>query len=196
MESKKRNVIIDRIITVVTKVVEIVHWIGTVCMIILAFMPLFAWDKLSDQLNRTFLEEGEILALNVYGFEVNFANTDGTPNVTLFILFAVTAAITLSLFAMVFRNIHIIFKKMGSSDNSPFCPDIVRMIREIGIFQILSCVFSFVMSVVIQIVCTFNSIECECVYSSTGILIGLIVICLSRVFSYGVSLQKDVDGLL
>ncbi len=197
MKSKKKNVIIDKIVIVVSKITEIIHWIGAVSMVALSFMPLFAKDRLAELLNKIFLEDG-ILQLNTYGFELNAANADGTPNFTLFVLFTITSAIILSLFAMLFRNIYLIFKKINSSEysssNSPFQPDIVRMVREIGIFEITYCAIGFLMSIIISLIVSPGS--AECVFPVSGIIIGLIILCLSRVFSYGSRLENDVDGLL
>ena len=72
--------------------------------------------------------------LEVYGFEVNAPVINGNVDMTSFLIFGIGAVIILVVMAMVFRNLHLIFKK--SENTTPFQKDNIRMMREIGYFSI------------------------------------------------------------
>ena len=97
------------------------------------------------------------------------------------------------------RNVHLIFKTSEgrtrfSKGATPFQPDNIRMVREIGIFMIAIPVVQFIMSIVARIALGPDMVE-----SGIGmqkIFVGLVVLALSQYFAYGMQLQSDVDGLL
>ena len=66
--------------------------------------------------------------------------------------------------------------------------------KQIGIFLIatsgVNLVWSVIMKFALGVAATELSIELD------SILMGMMVLCLSHFFDYGVSLQQDVDGLL
>jgi len=115
------------------------------------------------------------------------------------VLFFITMALTLALMAMCARNVHLIFttsagKTRFSRRETPFQPDNIRMVREIGIFLIAIPVVQFIMSVIARIALGPDMVE-----SSLGmqkLFVGLVVLALSQYFAYGTQLQGDVDGLL
>ena len=111
---------------------------------------------------------------------------------TTFFLFGIGATIILTLMAMVFRNLSLIFKK--SENSTPFQKDNIRMMKEIGIFSIAVPVVGFVMSVITRIAVGAEAAEIS--VSQSGIVMGIIVLCLTQFFVYGAELEKDVDGLL
>ena len=128
----------------------------------------------------------------VYGFEVNASYVDGSIDMTTFLLFEIGAVIILILMAMVFRNVHLIFKK--SENGTPFQKDNIRMLKEIGIFSITVPVIGLVMSVIIRLVIGVDAVEIN--INQSGLFMGIIVLCLTQYFIYGAELEKDVDGLL
>ena len=111
---------------------------------------------------------------------------------TTFLLFGIGAVIILILMAMVFRNVHLIFKK--SENGTPFQKDNIRMLKEIGIFSITVPVIGLVMSVIIRLVIGVDAVEIN--INQSGLFMGIIVLCLTQYFIYGAELEKDVDGLL
>lgn len=115
---------------------------------------------------------------------------------TYFLLFGITTIILLSVMAMIFRNLHLIFKK--SENASPFQKDNVRMMKEIGYFSISIPVIGLFMSFVCDLVLHL-ALDAELVETSvnmSGIFMGIIVLCLTQFFVHGAELEKDVDGLL
>ena len=111
---------------------------------------------------------------------------------TTFFLFGIGAVIIMSLMAMVFRNLYLIFKK--SENETPFQKDNIRMMKEIGIFSIAVPVVGFVMSIVTRLVVGAEAAEIS--VSQSGIFMGIIVLCLTQYFIHGAELEEDVDGLL
>ena len=104
---------------------------------------------------------------------------------------------TMLIMAMIFSNIHLIVKTAEgdtwfSTGATPFQPDNVRMVREIGIFLIMI----YVVGLIIE---AGAYIACQDVEGSTTMMplaFGIIVICLSKMFEYGQKLQETEDGLI
>lgn len=133
--------------------------------------------------------------LAVYGFELNAPVTNGNIDMAYFLLFGITTIILLSVMAMIFRNLHLIFKK--SENASPFQKDNVRMMKEIGYFSISIPVIGLFMSFVCGLVLHLLGAEVvETSVNMSGIFMGIIVLCLTQFFVHGAELEKDVDGLL
>lgn len=130
--------------------------------------------------------------IEVYGFEVNAPVVNGNVDMTTFFLFGIVAVIILVLIAMVFRNMHLIFKK--SENGTPFQKDNVRMLKEIGVFSIAVPIVGLIMSAIIRLVVGIEATEASA--NMSGIFMGIIVLCLTQYFVYGTELEKDVDGLL
>ena len=100
---------------------------------------------------------------------------------------------------MIFRNVYLIFKTAEgetkfSQGKTPFQKDNIRMVREIGIFCIAIPVVELIVSVIARIVLPVGVVETS--VEMTGVFMGLVVLCLSQFFAYGMELQEDVDGLV
>ena len=130
--------------------------------------------------------------LDAYGFEVNLPVANGNVDMTAFLIFGIGAVIILAVMAMVFRNLHLIFKK--SENGTPFQKDNIRMMKEIGIFAIAVPVIGFIMSIIVRLVTGVETAEIS--IDMGGIFMGIIVLCLTQYFVHGADLEKDVDGLL
>ncbi len=176
---------------VITKILEVFHWVGAALIIAAAICSVVApdWVKYFVSLDS---KECCGASLNVYGFEVNAPITDGAIDTAAFVIFGIGAAIILAVMAMVFRNLHLIFKK--SENATPFQRDNVRLMREIGIFTIVIPVIGFIMSVIARLI--LGSEATEISIDMSGIFMGIIVLCLTQFFAHGVALENDVDGLL
>ena len=176
---------------VITKIMEIAHWVGAALMTGAAICSVAApqWVGYFVEFDA---KDCCGANLEVYGFEVNAPIINGSVDMTHFTLFSIGAILILVVMAMIFRNLHLIFKK--SQDSTPFQPDNIRMMREIGIFAISVPVIGFVMSIVIRL---FTGVEtAEISIDMAGIFMGIIVLCLTQFFVHGAELEKDVDGLL
>ena len=176
---------------IITKILEVFHWIGTGLMAAATVCALAAPQWVGYFVD---FDAKECCGANltVYGFEVNAPVVNGNVDMTTFFLFGIGATIILVLMAMVFRNLNLIFKK--SENSTPFQKDNIRMMKQTGIFSIAVPVVGFVMSVIARIVIGAEAAEIS--VSQSGIVMGIIVLCLTQFFVYGAELEKDVDGLL
>lgn len=68
------------------------------------------------------------------------------------------------------------------------------MQQKFGIFLIAVPVTGLIISIIARAVIGVEIAEISVRFD--GIIIGLLVLCLSNFFAYGSELQKDVDGLL
>ena len=182
---------INKLGKVITKILEVFHWVGAVLMTAATVCSMVApdWVKYFVGFDAKDCCGAD---LEVYGFEVNAPVTDGNTNMLTFMLFGIGAIIILVVMAMVFRNLHLIFKK--SENATPFQKDNVRMMREIGFFSIAVPVIGFIMSVIIRLVTGVETAELS--IDTAGIFMGIIVLCLTQFFVHGTELENDVDGLL
>ena len=181
---------LNKIVKIVAKVLEIVHWVGAGLMVAAAICSGVASQWLGYFIDTNAL--GSETEASVYGLEVALANSAGEVNTKTFMLFAVGAVIIYALVAMIFRNIYLIIKK--SERETPFNEDNIRMLREIGIFSIAIPVIGLIMSTIIRLVVGVDATEIS--VKMYGFVMGIIVLCLTQFFAYGAELEKDVDGLV
>ena len=176
---------------VITKILEVFHWVCVALTLAATICSLAAPNWVGSFIGLDG-KEGCGANLEVYGFEINAPVIDGKMDFSTFLIFGIGSIIILALMAMVFRNLHLIFKK--SKNSTPFQKDNVRMMREIGIFAIAIPVIGFIMSIIVRLVTGVETAEIS--IDMGGIFMGIIVLCLTQYFVHGADLEKDVDGLL
>ena len=176
---------------VITKIIEVFQWVGVALMLAAIVCSIAAPDFVGYFVG---FDAKECCGANleVYGFEVNAPVVDGKIDTTTFVIFGIAAMLILALVAMVFRNLNQIFKK--SENTTPFQKDNVRLIREIGIFTIAIPILGLFVSFIARLVTGPDGAEIS--IDMSGILMGIIVLCLTQFFAHGVELENDVDGLL
>lgn len=172
---------------VVAKIGEIVHWIAAVA----ALVGLVLTIVLGAAAVRVDPADAG-RELNVYGFEVTAVTAQGEADLPALRLVLAVGALLYALMAMVFRNVYLILKSTEGGA-SPFLPDNVRMVREIGIFFLAQPVVGLLGSWIGRLIL---GPEAEISVSLVGIVTGLVLLCLSQVFARGQALESDVDGLL
>ncbi|MBQ9060402.1 MAG: DUF2975 domain-containing protein [Firmicutes bacterium] len=188
----------NKAVIIISKILEVAHWIGCGFMIVITIALAAGKDGIVSNLSDISMSAEE---LEMYGFTVGSENGGPLPAGG-FILFGIAGIIILALMAMVFRNIYLIFKTaLGqtkfSEGETPFQPAIIRMTREIGYFCIAIPVVQLILCIIAAIVSgagTGTGIEASVQFST--LFFGLIILCLSRFFSYGLQLQKDTEGLV
>ena len=182
---------INKITKVVTKVVEIFHWVAVALMAVATVCSMAApkWVKYFVVFDA---KECCGANLSIYGFEINASVTDGKVDMTAFVLFGIGAILILILMAMIFRNLNLIIKK--SEGSTPFQADNARMFREIGIFSIAVPIIGLIMSIITRLVLGVEAAEVSNNFS--GLVIGIVVLCITEFFIHGIELEKEVDGLL
>lgn len=188
---KQFHKFIARTAKIVTKIVEVFHWVGVVLMAAATVCSVVApaWIGYFVGFDAKECCGAE---LAVYGFEINAPVNNGQVDMTAFLMFGISAVLILSLMAMIFRNLNLIIKK--SEGTTPFQTDNVRMLREVGIFAISVPIVGFIMSVITRIVLGVDVAEISVSYS--GFVIGIVVLCMTQFFAQGIELENDVDGLL
>lgn len=181
---------INRSALVFSRVLEVLHWILAAVMAVVSVGAATDGGWLSS-LIKTILPEGGV-ELSTYGFEVLVADSAGNINMTTVFLFSIGAVIIISLMAMSFRNVHLILRK--TKDSTPFQKDNIRMLREIGIFNIAVPIVGIIMSIIIRAVIGVDDVEAS--VQMSGLVTGVLILCLTQFFAYGMELENDVGGLL
>jgi len=176
---------------VVTKVVEIFHWVAVALMTVATVCSVAApsWIKYFVSFDA---KECCGANLAIYGLEINAKVTDGNVDMTAFLMFGIGAILILALMAMIFRNLNLIIK--NSEGTTPFQPDNVRMFHEVGIFSIAVPIVGLIMSIIVRLVLGAEAAEVSNNFS--GLVIGIVVLCMTQFFAHGIELEKEVDGLL
>ncbi|WP_343208134.1 hypothetical protein [Anaerolentibacter hominis] len=182
---------------IVSKFLEVLHWVGAAASICLLVLPASLKDRIYSILVKGLAESnGEI---TIYGFELLLSDANGVLNLKAVTLYSISAVFILSLMAMVFRNVYLIFctargKTWFAKGDTPFQHDITRMVREIGIFYISVPVVGLIMSIISRLVLGVDAAQASVALES--FITGILILCLSQVFAYGSQLQSDVDGLV
>ncbi len=186
---------INKTLSVISKIVEIAHWIATG---IAALMTLISCiDK--GFIAECIQEEGA--ELTGYGFDIYALTQSGDVHHFAATMAFIGLVITCALMALLFRNLDIILTTIRgeykhAKSSSPFQKDVVRRVKEIGIFAIAMPVVGFVITTIITAVSFVTGVSSEVSVSLDGVIIGLICLCLTQIFSYGAQLEEEVDGLL
>lgn len=134
--------------------------------------------------------------LSVQGFDINILDGDAVIGGAV-IVFALAGIFSFAVRTMMFRNVALILKTAAgktsfSKGETPFQKDIVRMVREIGIFYILIPALQIAMCVVCRAL--FGEIDVG-VHAECAVA-GFVILALSRIFSYGEKLESEVEGLI
>ena len=182
---------ISKLAKIVTKVLEVFHWVGAALMAAATVCSAMA-PQYVEYFVGLDAKECCGTALDVYGFEVIAEVTNGNVDMTLFMMFGIGAVIILVLMAMVFRNLNLILK--SAENTTPFQKDNINMMKKIGMFSIAVPIVGLIMSIIIRVVMGVESVETS--VDMSGIFMGIVVLCLTQYFIYGDELEQDVDGLL
>lgn len=108
------------------------------------------------------------------------------------ILSCLSGMVVALLGGMIFRNISLIFKNTEKT-HTPFTKKNVKLIRNIGRFALATPFVSVICEVLTGIFCHI-SINAE--LDVTTLVMGLVILCLSQFFEYGVSLEDEVEGMI
>ena len=192
--------LVNKLTLVLSKVFEIVHWIGAGGSLLLFLLSIFVKEQFSSIMLKSITEGG--VTLTSYGFEVNFLTQTGEINLIAVTLFFLGGIIGFVLMAMIFRNINLILKTINgknkhTTSTSPFQKDVIRMVKEIGIFSIAIPVVGFLISVITFAVSMISGLGgAEMALNFDGFVLGMICLSLTNIFVYGANLEKEVDGLV
>ncbi|MBR2883438.1 MAG: hypothetical protein IKB93_01480, partial [Clostridia bacterium] len=140
---------LNTILKVLAKVLEVFHWVSAGLMGAASVCSVVAPDWLKYFVN---FEAKECCGANlkVYGFEVNASVVNGKIDMMAFLIFGIGAVMILALMAMIFHNLHLIFK--NSENNTPFQKNNIRKLREIAVYSIAIPIVGFIMSSIVHLV--------------------------------------------
>ena len=178
---------------IVAKIMEVSYWVAV--GLLAASIVAYAID---ESLLHYLMELGSG-EFAVAGYDIQVLDGSGALIAGTFIPALVPGVVSCGLMAMIFRNIYLIFKTAQgktkfSKGATPFQPDTVRMVREIGIFALSIPVTAFVVDVIVKLLAGPDVIESS--ISVTGFVFGIAMLCLSQFFAYGMQLQSETDGLV
>ena len=188
---------LQKAVMIISAIAEVCYWIGSgmTCAIVISLAV--GYTGLVSKLSSVIPEKGK----DLIGFGFSISTVDSAGNIVwgTYLIFFITLLLMLLLMAMICRNVHLIFKTTAgktkfSKGKTPFQPDNIRMVREIGFFLILIPVIGLIMSIIARAIYSASAIECS--MDMHFIVVGLVILCLSGVFAYGMKLQQDVDGLV
>ena len=185
----------DRAVAALSRIFEIGLFAVSAIITILAILTLVMSERLIEFLQSQPVTYSTYLpGLNV---TISGENAVLIPKALFIMLLA--AAATWFLSALIFRNVNLILRtSMGKTDFSigptPFQPVIVRMIKEIGILSIIITVVYFIAYCLEK--AFYGNVVSGMSIPFSAAAFGVIIICLSRVFAYGMELQQYVNGLV
>ncbi len=187
---------INHIVMILASVIEVFQWIGAGFLTAMVIMTATGHTEMLSYVSSL---NGREPFLAVGGLTVSLVGLNAAQTRTAYLLLFLAGAVTCVLMALVFRNIHLIFKTTEgktkfSEGPTPFQNANVRMVREIGIFCIAAPVIQAILGVIARTMIGPELAEVSNTFS--GIVLGLVVLCLSQFFAYGVKLQKDTEGLV
>ncbi len=171
-----------------SKVIEILSWIG-VAMILFVFIASIV-DLSWAQVNLM-PESG--VTMNGVSVTINDASAAaGVPTKAALIVVLLCGMVGFAVQALIFRNLHNVL--VSAESGSPFQQENVVRIQRIGYLSIAMPVLAFVFTLVAKLVGGPDALELS--FDLSGIIMGLLVLCLSQFFAHGVELEQDVDGLV
>ena len=186
---------LNKIAKVGIKCVEMLHWLCVLLGAIVFGVTL----AIPEQVMEVLKGMNALGEFHIYSYMTNILLINIEDSFTLIKIALVAMIILCALMAMIARNVYLIFltmegKNKNVEEKGPFQKDVVRMIREIGIFFISMPAISMILSIIARLIVGSEFVELSVDLGS--ICIGVVVLCLSQVFAYGISLQQEVDGLL
>lgn len=188
---------LTKAVTILAKILEVISWVGSA----LVAASLIAIAAGQNGLLKFFSNIQTETELSLGGFNIDMNSVDAAQVGRAYVVFFIMALISCILMAIVFRNTYLIFKTAQgktafSKGRTPFQPEIVKMIRKIGILTLSVPVIQLVMSIVARLILTGHDTEIAVTFDITPVFFGLVVLCLSQFFAYGAELQEETDGLL
>lgn len=180
---------LNQVAGTIALIFEILYW-GMAAMHILYLISFLYnpalvesfWDPTSGMLERL-------------GYSVQGLSDVTGP----FVIMMLRSSFSLGTLALVARNIHLIFqitagKTRDSIGPTPFQPANVKRIRQIGLLALICPFGCFLIDCCVGFL--YGADVVVPAISPEYLFLGILILCLSQFFAYGVELQTDVDGLL
>lgn len=180
----------NKILSVLSKVLEIVHWTFSGLAIVVMIACIC-----NEQLIANAILTGEV-DLAYYGFDATTIY-DFWGDVDMFgVYVCIIGGIVSSVFmALIFHNISAILKIISKKDetSTPFQNNILKKVRLIGIYLISLPILDLILDIIMYFV---SEVHPRVTIDIMSFMIGLTCLSLTQIFTYGIKLEKEVDGLL
>ena len=173
--------------TILTRIMEICHYVAAGLFAAAAAAGAFV-PSLFDRI--MVIDEGPTV-LTTYGLEIGIMK-NGAMDMTAVIIFALGGAVMCLMIARIFGNINRILT--ASQDSSPFTAGNIARLKEIAILSILQPLAAVIISAAARLIA--GPFAAETGLSMDGIVMGVVVLCLTAVFAHGAELEQDVEGLV
>jgi len=169
---------------ILTKIAEIVGYCG---MVLCA--ALLIWGLISPYPMMDAYGEGNV---TIYGSDIDLDAPELKHPLAAISMMLLTGVASSALMALTFRRVNGIIVK--AIEGKPFQPCTVKWMKQIGYLAMALPIVGFVGSLIAFLA---GGVPTENVMlNMNGFLTGIMILCLTQVFAYGVELQQDVDGLL
>ncbi|MDE5898187.1 MAG: hypothetical protein K2H09_02820 [Treponemataceae bacterium] len=184
-----------RAVVAAARVVEAVYFVLSAAMAALAVASFVMKDSLGGMI---VMSNGGDASIGTNGFQISIADGSGNVIPAEVTVFAFAGLFSMFCMAMIFRNVRLIFKIAenggGRADGeSFFCGDVIRMVREIGLFSIAVPVVGICADIAGRLA-VGGALEAS--VQMYGFAFGFVVLCLSQFFAYGADLEREVEGLV
>lgn len=174
---------------IVSKIIQIVYEITAICFLVGAAFILVNPGDLKAEPGKAFsLPVG---GLNFSSSTVNLYSVNGTVSIAGVVLYLLYGCLNAAMFALAFRNVHRVLH--SSQSESPFRMENVRLLRHSGFLFFGTVIAQFLFGLLGLLV---RNMSVGVTVDMSGIVTGILVLCLSQIFAQGVQMQEDIDGLV
>ena len=175
----------------VSRVLQIILIVAAVLCVVCSAIVYFAMSDSLLELVKQQVLDGKI-SVSELGMSLEEFSKLGDVR-TVGVLGCLYGFICTTLGSLIFGNIYKVFKNI-ENDMTPFTKENVRLIKNIGIYAIVSPFVGGVISIIMAII--FKSPNFKATIDVTTLFMGFVVLCLSQFFAHGVELEDEVNGLL
>ena len=189
--SQKHYNVINQFAKVITKVIEIAHYVACGLMFLATVFALVAPQLLKYVIA---FEGSECcgVSLSVYGFSLTASYVNQKIDTLTFVLFGIGATAIFFITALIFANLNKLFQ--NSQNDTPFKVENVKILNKVAIYSLIIPIISAIICTIAKLVISPES--GDMMTSMGGFITAAIVFCLSGFFARGVQLENDVDGLV
>ncbi len=178
------------VIGIFSRVAETAYFLLSALLVVLA---VFSLANGSDTVDAVLLSNGGDGSIGTNGFAIAITGKSGKTLPAALTLFSIVGVCTMFCMGMIFRNVRLIFKSAWSDGAAFFNADVIRMVREIGIFCMAVPVIGFAALATGRIIL---GSDLEASVQLHGFALGFVVLCLSLFFARGMELEHEVEGLV
>lgn len=182
MSNSMKNNNILKVGKTVSKIVEILCWVGVAALLFVAVAGIVNTEWMTQNLIS---DSG----ITMNGIEMELNENASLASIVIGLLGGVAGFIVM---AILFNNLH---KVLSTADEGVcFRAENIARIERIGWLSIAMPIIGFLTSVLVKLFGGPDALEIS--IDLTGVVMGILVLCLSQFFAHGVKLENDVDGLV